>query len=102
MLAMGIPSKRELLRRVSGWELTEWAAYYQLEPWGESRADLRAAITDMVIANWGKGAEDTLAEVSDFMPNYEDDKEDDGGQTLEEQYAMVSTWAGMLGAKRKD
>jgi hypothetical protein len=32
-------------------ELAEWAAYYQCEPFGEERADLRAGIVASVIAN---------------------------------------------------
>jgi len=33
----------EAQQRISAREFAEWAAYYQLEPFGEARADLRAA-----------------------------------------------------------
>ncbi len=42
----------ELLDRISTHELDEWLAYYQLEPWGEERADLRAGIVASTIANF--------------------------------------------------
>lgn len=32
-------------------ELVEWAAYYQTEPWGEQRADLRAGVIAATVAN---------------------------------------------------
>jgi hypothetical protein len=35
---------RELLARVGSDELTEWMAFYQLEPFGEMRADLRSGV----------------------------------------------------------
>lgn len=41
MLALGIASKRELLRRLSPEELLQWKAFYRLEPWGCEVEDLR-------------------------------------------------------------
>lgn len=40
-----------MLDSVSSRELTEWQAYAQLEPFGEERADYRAATIAMLIAN---------------------------------------------------
>ncbi len=51
--------------------LLEWQAYYELEPFGEERADIRNAITCMTIANAmgmkKRGGQFTL---QDFMPNF--------------------------------
>lgn len=41
----------ELGDRMSSRELSEWMAYYQIEPWGEERADLRQAMTTSATAN---------------------------------------------------
>lgn len=41
----------ELLSRVSSHELTEWMAYYGLEPWGEEREDYRAGVQVSTLAN---------------------------------------------------
>lgn len=41
---------RRLLDEFDSHELAEWMAYYRLEPWGEERADIRAAIIARTIA----------------------------------------------------
>ena len=35
---------RELLARIDSRELSEWMAFYSIEPFGEERADLRNAL----------------------------------------------------------
>ena len=67
----------ELLERVSARELSEWMAYAQMEPFGEERADLRAAIVAMTVANVNRG-KGRAAKVEDFMPKF--DREPDGDQ----------------------
>ena len=50
-------------------ELTEWMAYYKLEPFDEQRADLRSAIVASTTANAAprrRGAR--VYHVQDFMP----------------------------------
>ena len=47
---------RELLSRVDSRELAEWAAYYDLDPWGDEdgerdRADHRAGVLAATVAN---------------------------------------------------
>jgi hypothetical protein len=44
-------SVRELLARLDSHELSEWMAYYRLEPFGEVRADVRAGIVASTLAN---------------------------------------------------
>jgi hypothetical protein len=41
----------ELEVRMSSHELTEWMAYYRIEPFGEERADLRQAMTTAAVHN---------------------------------------------------
>ena len=69
-LAMG-RTIQELRAVLSYAEFQEWCLYYQIEPWGEDRADLRAGIVASTIANYaGKersnGADPALP--ADFMP----------------------------------
>lgn len=42
---------RELLARIDSRELTEWMAFYELEPWGTGIDDHRAGEVAAVVAN---------------------------------------------------
>ena len=59
---------RELLGRISSRELSEWMAFYRLEPFGDQRADLRQAITTAMLANVNRKRSAKAAEPKDFMP----------------------------------
>ena len=41
----------ELLATISSEELTEWAAYYQIDPFGSHRADIQAGVVASTMAN---------------------------------------------------
>jgi hypothetical protein len=66
-LAMGLPV-RELLARIGSDELTEWMAFYPLEPFGDFRADLRSAIVASTLANAHRSKEGRPFTPEDFMP----------------------------------
>jgi hypothetical protein len=66
-LALGLPV-RELLARIGSDELTEWMAFYQLEPFGDFRADLRSAIVASTLANAHRSKEGKPFTPEDFMP----------------------------------
>ena len=58
----------ELLERMSSRELTEWMAYYRLEPFGDERADLRNALLCTVMVNlWSK----KKAKIQDYMLDFD-------------------------------
>ena len=42
---------RQLLDEMGSDELTEWAAFYRIDPWGDQRADLRQAIAASAAVN---------------------------------------------------
>lgn len=63
---MGMPVS-ELLQRVSSAELTEWIAFYKLEPWGTERDDWRAALVAATTANYSGKVKKPL-QATDFMP----------------------------------
>jgi hypothetical protein len=65
-----------LLDELSSAALAEWLAYFQLEPWGEERADLRAGIVASTVANVNRPAKRKKAfEPKDFMPRFDAEPE---------------------------
>jgi hypothetical protein len=79
---------QELLARVSSRELSEWRAYFMLEPFGEERADMRAAIVASTVANTARDPKRRRRpfQASEFMPRFEWKKERQG---WEEQLRIV-------------
>jgi len=57
-----------LQQRMTSLEFSEWLAYAQLEPFGEERGDLRAAIVASVMANRWRGKNERPTTPMDFMP----------------------------------
>lgn len=58
---------KELLQRMDSRELSEWMAYYNIEPFGEERADIRQAITSSEVRNsYAKHRTSPL----DFIPKF--------------------------------
>lgn len=76
-LAMGRTLK-ELRAVLSFAEFQEWCLYYQIEPWGETRADLRSGIIASTLhniyASWvGSNGQATP---SDYMPYLDQDEQE--------------------------
>lgn len=55
---------------MSSHELSEWMAYYQIEPFGEERADLRQAMTTSAVHNsiQAQTKHPKWTKPEDFMP----------------------------------
>ncbi len=66
-LALGMPV-RELLARTGSDEITEWMAFYQLEPFGEIRADIRSGVIAATFANAHRAQHTQPFTPEDFMP----------------------------------
>lgn len=84
-----------LLHRMTWKQFVGWMRYYQQEPFGEERADLRSAIVASVIANANRDGKRRPRPFSprDFMP-YADRQSKTG-----KQQAVVTDanqWRGML------
>jgi hypothetical protein len=62
---------RELLVRIDAAELAEWQAYWNINPWGERRADLRSGIVAATVANCLRGKNQKAHKVDEFMPDFE-------------------------------
>lgn len=69
-MELGYASPRRMLQEVSRWELGIWAALYGINPWGEMRADQRAAIGHALLANVNRDPQKRPQpyQVRDFMP----------------------------------
>jgi len=80
---------QELLARISARELSEWMAYFRLEPFGEERADVRSAIVAATVANTARDPKRRRRsfQASEFMPRFE--RLEKGRQTWEEQLQIV-------------
>ena len=72
-LKMAEPNPDRLLARMPYRIWVEWVRYAALEPWGEERADYRAAQIAMLMANAWFRPEKTspVFSIEDFMPKYE-------------------------------
>ncbi len=86
---MGEADVDALLDRLPADLFMEWQAYYQIEPWGEDRADLRAGIVASVIANTHRDArrKPEPYQPADFMPRFEPTKKK--LQTWQEQLEIA-------------
>lgn len=58
-----------MLSRMSSREFSEWMIYYELEPFGEERADLRQAMTTSAVHNnlQAKAKNPKYTKPTDFM-----------------------------------
>ena len=88
----------ELLARISSRELSEWLAFYKVEPFGEKRADLRAAVVAAAVANTARDPKKRKKPFTpaDFMPRFERKRE---RQSWEEQLRMVEMFNVALGGR---
>ena len=59
---------RELGKRMDGAELHQWWVGYQMEPWGEERADLRMAILASTIVQLERPK--ARVPLDDFLPDF--------------------------------
>jgi len=89
-LALG-KTVAELEETMSSRELTEWIAYNAVQPFGDTRADLRSAIIASTVANCHRTS-GTPFKVADFMPYEEKPK----GAPLD----AVKQLRAMFGGKR--
>lgn len=61
----------KLLAEITSKELAEWMAFEKIEPWGETRADLRAGIIASTVANRLRGKREPARKVTEFMPEFD-------------------------------
>jgi hypothetical protein len=96
-LAVGEADVDALLARITSEQLSEWMAFYMLEPFGEERADLRMATLASLLANVNRDPKVRKEPytAADFMLRFEDPhpgplpKGEGAGQSWEMQKAMM-------------
>jgi hypothetical protein len=85
---------RELLLTVDSAELSEWLAYYGLEPWGYEMDNWRFGMVAAQVLQPYRKAGTPAFQPEDFMP-----KEKRPAQTREEQMALLWALALRTGGK---
>lgn len=66
-LALGM-TVREMLAKLDSKELSEWAAYYSIEPFGYFRSDLQSGVIASTVANCNRTKSSRSFSPLDFMP----------------------------------
>lgn len=76
----------------------EWALYAELEPWGEERADWRAAMQATVMASLWRGKGQRRPKLSDFLPKFGRRRK----KTPRDGLQMMKNLATLFGGKVRD
>lgn len=84
----------ELSGRLSSRELTEWQAFYALEPWGTDIEMLGHAITASTVYNVNRGKRNKALGPKDFMPEWHKERVI---QSEEQMLSFVETLNASLG-----
>jgi hypothetical protein len=74
-------------------EFSEWLAYWQLEPWGQSREDLRIGILAALYANTHRASDATPYAPDTFFPNLAPPPVD---STAEDRDALIAQQQALL------
>ena len=93
-LALG-STVAELQLRMSSHEFAEWRAYAQIEPFGQDRSDLGAAIVAATIANVNRAENQPPFSPKDFLPDFEPREP----QTWEAQLSLIEVLNAAFGGK---
>ena len=77
-----------MMREMPSRLLSEWMAFYQLEPFGDARGDLRAAIVASTVANAHRDPKKRRRAFrpDEFMPQFEKERQE---QDWQEQLRIV-------------
>lgn len=82
----------ELLSRIDSRELTEWMAFYSLEPWGTEAEDVRTGIIASTVANVNRDPKKKAYKIRDFMPQWHRPE-----QTPEDHKRIIEMWQKLYG-----
>ena len=85
---------RELLARIDSRELTEWAAFYQVEPFGCEADGLGSAIVAATVANVNREKGAKAFEAADFLPKFDQAKKE---QSVEEMIQLAQMFTAAAG-----
>lgn len=85
----------ELLEKTTSKELTEWMAYYSLEPFGQEAPYVGSAIVSKTVANVHRGKGRPAWKIKDFMPDFTPKKP----QTTDEMIGIAAQITAAHGGK---
>ena len=91
----------ELLSRLDSRELSEWVAYSTLEPFGDARADLRAAsiVQSNILPHVGKGKR--APSLKDCMLHFERPEPETANQMMDKLKAYTISKGGKVVGNNK-
>ncbi len=105
--------ERDILKGLPAKEFLRWEAYYQMQPFGEWRADVRAAQIAATAHNVMVGKESRV-QVSDLIPDWlknydeavkkaeQEQQPEPVKQTVEEQIAIARMWVAAFNAEQPE
>jgi hypothetical protein len=82
-----------MLRQLTSRQFYEWQEFYQHDPFGDARGDLRMGILASVFNNRLRGKNETPAKPVDFMPYFKERE-----QTPEDIQRTLRGILGLVGA----
>lgn len=85
--------ERDILGRTSAKQFRYWEMYYEMEPFGEIRADYRAASIAQMIANVNRSKNQKAYTLQDCLLKFEGEREIKKTQTWQEQLKLVRAFA---------
>tara|TARA_R110001606_G_scaffold395627_1_gene568231 strand:- start:14266 stop:14553 length:288 start_codon:yes stop_codon:yes gene_type:complete len=88
---------RELENRLSARELSEWMAYYSVEPFGTQREDYRAGLIAATVANCAGAGKKRTLQPTDFIPIFVQEKQMSFIDRKQEQLRQMSIFKGLAG-----
>jgi len=94
-------TRRELLCRLGADELSEWMAFFQLEPFGSEREDVRAAMLCSLFASAWSGRKHKRWQLYDFFPNLKV-REAPDSESVRMRFRMFAAMAGQVVKKHGD
>jgi hypothetical protein len=83
---------RELLARIDSRELSEWSAFYGLQPFGDEPADIRTGIIASTVANCLTTGRSFKP--SDFLPEYRQPEEAQNDQDIKDAVLRMNALLG--------
>lgn len=93
--ALGQPSVDTMLSNLSARELDEWVAFFELEPFGDTRGDIQMAQLCTLVANIARDRRQRAYRIKDFLLRWEGDPQ----PALAEQWRVIEMWNAALGGK---
>ena len=101
-LSLGQPNPDAMLSRMPARIFLEWWKYYQYEPFGEERADLRAGIIASTFANAFRKKGTKAFSPAVFMPKFGPRVKRSGEYLFKKMLAITKLFGGTVIDQRKN